>query len=222
MKILDVLYQNEEIVIINKPAGLATQGGKGILHSVDTVLEQQYGKKLHLVHRLDKDTAGILIVAKNPVAAKKYTQLIASDAVKKNYCALCIGKPSVKEGFITSEIEQNGKTKQAQTFFCCEKISKKELSHKQISIEQNFSKIFFTLKTGRMHQIRIHAAKNNFPLIGDDKYGNFADNKILAKTFGIKKLQLASFSLEIPINNHIKKFSIPLPAHMIEAETILF
>ncbi|MGL4982069.1 MAG: RluA family pseudouridine synthase [Treponemataceae bacterium] len=218
MKTLEVLYQNNEIMIINKPSGLATQGGAGIVHSVDRILEKECNQKVYLVHRLDKDTAGILVVAKNPVSAAKYTKIISYGEAKKTYCAFCTGTPAQKEGYISLSIEQDGKIKAAETFFYCEKNVTKEIE----GTEYTFSKVFFELGTGRMHQIRIHAAQKNFPLIGDDKYGDFKKNKLLAKTLGIKKLQLASIALEIPIDGQRQQFSMELPSHMEEAQTLLF
>ena len=93
---IPIIYENDEIIIINKPAGLAVQGGQGVVHSVDRDFAEQVGYKIYLVHRLDKDTAGLMVVAKNPVAAGKWTKLIGSKIVKKEYVALCVGKCLLK------------------------------------------------------------------------------------------------------------------------------
>ena len=72
---IPIIYENDEIYIINKPAGLAVQGGQGVTHSLDVEFPKQVGSKVHLVHRLDKDTSGLMIVAKNPAAAGKWTKI---------------------------------------------------------------------------------------------------------------------------------------------------
>ncbi len=104
MNTLPIIYENENIYIIHKPSGLATQGGQGIVHSVDTVLPKQVGNKVYLVHRLDKDTEGLLIVAKNSKAASTWTELIAGKEIKKEYYALCVGKFNKEQGTIQEPI----------------------------------------------------------------------------------------------------------------------
>ena len=88
MNSIPVLYENEEILVINKPAGLAVQGGNGISHSLDKDFSQTLGYKIFLVHRLDRDTSGLMIVAKSAFAANKWTKLIGSKAAKKEYYVL--------------------------------------------------------------------------------------------------------------------------------------
>ena len=108
-----ILYSDEEIYVINKPAGLAVQGGKGITHSLDIDFAKEVGQKVYLVHRLDKETCGLMIVAKNPLAAKKWTKLISSKQVKKEYFAMVADvieqvNPKNKEellAFINHEVE---------------------------------------------------------------------------------------------------------------------
>ena len=85
MNTIPILYDNDEIFVINKPSGLPVQGGQGIKHSLDVDFSEQVGFKVYLVHRLDKDTCGLMIVTKNPIAANKWTKLIASKIAKKEY-----------------------------------------------------------------------------------------------------------------------------------------
>ena len=86
-----ILYEDEEIFVINKNSGLAVQGGANVKHSIDVDFAEEIGQKIFLVHRLDKDTAGLMILAKTQVAASKWTKLISSKAVKKEYIAICAG-----------------------------------------------------------------------------------------------------------------------------------
>ena len=199
---IPIIYENEEILIINKPAGLAVQGGQGVVHSVDRDFSDQLGYKIYLVHRLDKDTSGLMVVAKNPVAAAKWTKLIGSKVVKKEYIAVCAGRMPAKSGVINETIVQHGETKTAVTHYQV----LKEWDQDDIPM----CKLRLVLETGRMHQIRIHLAKNNCPIAGDDQHGNFKLNKLLKKACGIKRLQLSAVRLTIPLAGKEKVFEIPV------------
>ncbi|MCQ2592228.1 MAG: RNA pseudouridine synthase [Treponema sp.] len=209
MSDIPIIYENEEIYIINKPCGLPVQGGEKIRHSLDVDFAQQVGQKIFLVHRLDKETAGLMVVAKNSVAAGKWTKLIGSKQVHKEYVAICCGKINPKQGCIKDDLIQHGEVKYAETYYQVEKEWTKVLGEDNVSVD--FSKISLRLETGRMHQIRIHLAKNGCPICGDDQHGNFKLNKLLKKTLKIKHLLLFSVKLELPLNNKITAFQIPLP-----------
>ena len=208
---IPVIYENDEIIIINKPAGLAVQGGQGVVHSVDRDFAEQIGYKIYLVHRLDKDTSGLMVVAKTPVAAGKWTKLIGSKIVKKEYLALCAGKMPAKKGIIHEDIVQHGDQKSAVTHYQVEKEWTVPYENESGSGELALSLIRLQLETGRMHQIRIHLAKNNCPIAGDDQHGNFKLNKLLKKACGIKRLQLAAVRLTVPLDGKEKVFEIPNP-----------
>ena len=211
MNTIPILYDDEEIFVINKPAGLAVQGGQGIKHSLDVDFSEQVGHKVYLVHRLDKDTCGLMIVAKNAVAANKWTKLIGSKIAKKEYIALCVGKMHAKSGVIKEKLVQHGQEKSAITNYTVEKQWKKSYLVDDVQNEIDFSQIRLVLETGRMHQIRIHLAKQNCPIAGDDQHGNFKINKLLKKHFKIKRFLLASVRLTIPINGKDMVFEIENP-----------
>lgn len=212
MKTIPILYSDDEIIIINKEAGLSVQGGKNITESVDSLLPQQIGQKVFLVHRLDKDTSGILVVAKSSQGASKWTKLFGSHIIKKQYIALCYGKMKKDEGIIETPIEVKGITKNARTFY-------KVLKTVKLDIDENtnipLSLISLILDTGRMHQIRIHLAKNNCPILADDKHGDFKINKLVKKKLGIKTLQLAAIKLTIPLVEGEIVFEIDNPLYKI-------
>lgn len=203
---LTILYEDEEIFVISKNSGLAVQGGANIKHSIDVDFADEIGQKIFLVHRLDKDTAGLMIVAKNPAAAAKWTKLISGKTVKKEYIAICAGTIEPKKGIICEKIVQHGEEKKAVTNYEVEKEIETECG--------KLSQIRLLLETGRMHQIRIHLAKNSCPIAGDDQHGNFKLNKQLKKTLGIKKLLLASVKLTVPLQSKNQVFEIPLPEYM--------
>ena len=198
MNPIPIIYQNEEIFIINKKAGMPVQGGEKISHPLDEELAKQVGQKVYLVHRLDKDTAGLMIVAKTPAAASKWAKLIGSKEVKKEYIAICAGTLKQKKGEITEDIIQHGQTKRAVTHYQVEKEWQLEREGED---PVNMCQIRLLLETGRMHQIRIHLAKQGCPIAGDDQHGNFKLNKILRKAAGIKNLQLYSVKLSLPLEN---------------------
>lgn len=204
---IPIIYENNEIYVISKPSGLAVQGGKDIKHSLDVDFSQITGQKIHLVHRLDKDTFGLMIVAKNPLAANKWTKLIGSKAVKKEYAAVCAGQLKQKKGVISDNLVQHGQDKSAVTHYQVEK----EWVCKGADFEIPMSQIRLLLETGRMHQIRIHLAKNDCPIAGDDQHGNFKVNKLLKKNLKIKKLLLASVKLTLPLPEGEKVFEIETP-----------
>jgi len=209
---IPIIYENDEIIIINKPAGLAVQGGQGVVHSVDRDFAEQVGYKIYLVHRLDKDTAGLMVVTKNPVAAGKWTKLIGSKIVKKEYLALCAGKMPANKGVIHEDIVQHGDQKSAVTHYQVEQETDVLIDNEASEIKSvHLSLVRLVLETGRMHQIRIHLAKNNCPIAGDDQHGNFKVNKILKKACGIKRLQLAAVRLTVPLDGKERTFEIPNP-----------
>jgi 23S rRNA pseudouridine955/2504/2580 synthase len=219
MKSIPVIYENNEILIVNKPAGIAVQGGEGISNPLDKVFSEQTGYKVYLVHRLDQDTAGLMVVAKSPAAAAKWTKLIAGHEVRKEYDAVCIGKPAKKSGIIAEEIVQHKDEKKAVTHYMVTGEGSVPCSDGTVL---PVSLVHLTLETGRMHQIRIHLAKLGCPIAGDDQHGNFRQNKLLRKAAGVKRLMLASVSLSIPAAGRDtadaaghEVFTVPMPEHML-------
>ena len=227
MNCVSILYENDEIYVINKPSGLAVQGGQGVAHSLDVDFSKQVGAKVYLVHRLDKDTAGLMIVAKTPAAANKWTKLIGSKVAHKEYVAVCAGSINPKKGVIKDDVVQHGDNKTAVTYYNVEK--EWDVNYQQPDGQEGqaaqvgqaarqgsvkMSQFRLLLDTGRMHQIRIHLAKQGCPIAGDDQHGNFKVNKILKKTLKVKKLLLASVKLTMPLEGKEQTFEIDLPDYM--------
>lgn len=164
-----LIYENEHFIAINKPAGLATQGGTKINLSIDDALKYLNYK---LVHRLDKETSGLLIIAKNYESSVKLVNAFKEKLIAKTYIAVVFGRPLEDSGEIRGLIgkkrdgayeivdidNENGKL--AITYY---KLLK--------PLNNNLSLIEFTLITGRMHQLRFHAKLLNCPIVGDTKYG---------------------------------------------------
>lgn len=235
MKEIPIIYENNEILIVNKKAGLAVQGGEGVKNPLDSLLCEQLGGKVYPVHRLDKETSGLLVVAKTSAAAHLWTGLIASGQVKKEYQALCFGlvqglKSSTalgKTGRLTQKVQVAGAGKTAETFyqvagvFPAAEIAGMKEHLADLGENPLFSLLNLTLGTGRTHQIRIHLAQAGCPILADDKHGNFKVNKLIKKAVGIKTLQLAATRLTIPLEGRATTFQIPLPPHMEEALSVL-
>ena len=198
MNSIEILFENNEILIINKPVQLAVQKGKGINKSLIEILEKDLNKKIYPVHRLDMDTSGCLIIAKNKEAASKYSKLFFDNKIEKTYHAIVYGHFNSPFGVIYDDIKVKGKNKKAETGY---NVIKKFAKYSLVEIK---------IMTGRMHQIRIHFNKINHPIVGDNKYGNFSLNKELNKKFNIKKLML--YAKSININKKIK-IKAPLPDH---------
>ena len=206
-----LVYQDSEIVLINKRAGLASQGGAGVSHSVDADLSEQLGQKIYLCHRLDKETSGLLLCAKSPAAANKWSRLIGEKSVTKEYKALCFGRPPSPRGKISLPIVERGQSKPALTYYELEKeiVGSRPTMTEDTRQSIPLSLMRLTLGTGRAHQIRIHLAKSGLPIAGDDQHGDFKLNKEAKKLLGIKRLCLCAFRLTLPLAGGQKTFEIP-------------
>jgi 23S rRNA pseudouridine955/2504/2580 synthase len=203
---LDIIYEDNVCIVINKPAGLAVQGGKGVGVSLDSVLAKTWPERPLLVHRLDRDTSGLILVAKTKEAARHFSQLLGEErAVIKRYLAVCKGKPEQAEGVIRAELDVRGTVKNSETRY-------RLLS---ASGDGEFSLLELELGTGRMHQIRRHLAMTGNPVLGDDKYGDFKLNHQLRKTVKLRNLLLHASRLIIPeaAGNRRLDLSAPLPAY---------
>lgn len=198
---LDIVYQTDEILVVNKPCGMSTQGGRGAGITLEEVLQHQLGqsgkREVYLVHRLDRDTSGLMIVARSSAAAAKWASLIKSRQVQKEYMALCIGLPRLMQGTIKTPIDGAP----AKTRYEVLGAGQTEINNAQMGGGGGcltLSLIRARLVTGRKHQIRIHLASIGYPIAGDDKHGNFALNRTLRKECSLRALCLASVKLTLP------------------------
>ena len=198
---LRILFENDSCLILDKPSGLAVQGGEGVSVSLDSILSEQYPLRPLLVHRLDKDTYGVILVAKTKEAAAGFSALFAGGQAKngralvKQYLGVCSGIPSQEQGVIRQKLEIRGKRglrseKESETHY--KLLSASDAGGIPCSLLE------LELGTGRMHQIRRHLARIAHPLLGDDKYGDFSLNKKLRKLCGLKHLLLHASRLVIP------------------------
>ncbi|GHU26507.1 RNA pseudouridine synthase [Spirochaetia bacterium] len=182
MKNVPIIFENADYIVLNKPAGLAVQGGAGITVSVDSLLAMERDPRPLLVHRLDKETSGLLLVAKHKQAAADFSRFLGAGGVSKYYRALCAGTTDHDSGCIRIPLDIRGTLKKAET------------SYRLLAAGGGYSLLELELGTGRMHQIRRHLAQTGTPIIGDDRYGDFSLNKQLK----IRKLLLYAARILIP------------------------
>ena len=210
---IPVLFENDLCMVLDKPSGLSVQGGEGVRVSLDSILSENYSTRPLLVHRLDRDTSGVILVAKTKEAAGGFSALLAGGkagekkAVVKQYLGVCAGNPGT--GVIRLSLEIRGREKEAETFYrLLSGGSAGDISCSLLELE---------LGTGRMHQIRRHLAHAGHPLLGDDKYGDFSLNKKLRKEYGLKHLLLHASRLIIPPSPSLLPegldISAPLPEY---------
>ena len=156
-----IILKNSDYLIINKWNGIASQGGSKINFSIDDIIKEfnAEGSKLRLVHRLDKETSGIMMLALNIQSSRYFHSLFLNRKIKKTYYAIVENKPPKKIGRFTDVIIEKGKKNNAETKY---------------EIVKNLDKNLYLLKlfpkTGRKHQIRIHCAVNGCPILADLKY----------------------------------------------------
>ena len=218
-----IIFQNDQFMVINKPAKLAVQGGSAIELSVDLWLQtinQSRPKRqgLSLVHRLDKDTTGVLIIAKSHESASIITAKFKSRAVKKIYHALCVGRPSLNlSGTINDKIGlavgKNALEKMAVNKDGDEAQTKWRVL--ATSDAHNCNYLELSPHSGRKHQLRVHLSHYGCPIIGDGKYGGKLAHSLLPNN---KNMLLHAYEVHIPdIDGKIISIRAPLPEAFYQA-----
>jgi 23S rRNA pseudouridine955/2504/2580 synthase len=172
-----LLYEDDKVLVFDKPSGLAVQGGSGVVRSVDSMLEawrNKKGEKPRLVHRLDRDTSGVLVVARSRLAAMKLAESFKKRETKKTYWALVKGVPKQREGKISTWLikEPTPDGDRMRVADHGEKGADHAVSFYRVVEQagQNLSWLEMEPYTGRTHQLRVHAAHIGCPIIGDPKY----------------------------------------------------
>lgn len=212
---LDIIYEDNALVVLNKRAGIAVHEGKTVSkkESVLGILETQYrdrGIKPQLVHRLDKDTSGLLLVAKNPESAKELESCFETGAVEKEYLCLLVGRLPNNEGKIDFPLPgRGGNPVRALTRY---------------RVVKKFSEVTLVraaIETGRLHQIRLHFAKLGYPVVMDDQHGDFGFNKRFRKAYGLKRQFLHAEILKIKTKGKLLEWTVPLATDLGEILRLL-
>jgi 23S rRNA pseudouridine955/2504/2580 synthase len=223
-----MLYEDKKVFVFNKPAGLAVQGGSGVVRHVDGMLEafrNAKGEKPRLVHRIDRDTSGVLVVARTRGAAQKLTAAFRERDTQKTYWALVKGVPKKREGRISTWLVRE-QTPDGDRMRIC-KHGEPDADHAVSDYRlvaaagQRMSWLEMQPVTGRTHQLRVHALHMGCPIIGDPKY--FDDDPNWEFPGGIqKKLHLHARRIVIPHPDGGKiNVTAPLPPHMIQSWNLL-
>ncbi len=207
-KNIDIIYEDKDIIVINKPSGLLTvatekEKNKTAYHLVMEYLKKKNkNNRIFIIHRLDKDTSGIIMFAKNERAKHLY-QDNWNDIVKKRcYYAVIDGKMENKEGTIKSYLKENGN----MVYSVKDRSGKLAITeYKVLKERKNISLLDINLKTGRKNQIRVHMKENKTPILGDLKYGE--------KSKLINRFALHAYKLELvnPVTKKLLTFEINMP-----------
>jgi 23S rRNA pseudouridine955/2504/2580 synthase len=212
-----VIYEDAALLVIDKPAGVAVHGGSGVSFGVIESLRaaRAQAKLLELAHRLDRDTSGLLIVCKKRSALTEVHRQLRAGEVEKVYTAIVKGAPA-EASFELAEPLHKYVTASGER-----RVSVREggmAARTKVRVRKRgtrFSLLEVRLLTGRTHQIRVHLAHAGHPVLGDDKYGDFALNRDLARQ-GVKRLCLHAGRLAFaqPLTGERLRLEAPLPADM--------
>jgi 23S rRNA pseudouridine955/2504/2580 synthase len=177
-----VLYRDDQIIVLNKPPGLATQGGPGITRHLDGMLDvlRGEGDRPRLVHRLDRDTSGVILLARTAAVAARLSALFRSREVEKTYWAVVVGRPLPVEGQIDQALKRVASAFGERTIVADRKDKEGQRAYTNYrtldNAGQKFAWMEFQPLTGRTHQIRVHSVSLGTPIVGDAKYAEPRDN----------------------------------------------
>ena len=219
-----ILYEDNDIIAFNKPSGLAVHGGSGIQMGLIEAARalRPLAKRMELVHRLDRDTSGCILLAKKAQVLKLLHEQIREDEMSKEY--LCLVKGHWPEGKCKVDVPLLKNTLQSgERMVQVSKDGKPSISY--FTVQERFADcdlVAVKLKTGRTHQIRVHALSQGCPLVGDDKYGDKDFNKAFKST-GLKRLALhAQFlGFKHPVTEQWIRLEAPLFEDFQQALQIL-
>ncbi|MDE2235221.1 MAG: 23S rRNA pseudouridine(955/2504/2580) synthase RluC [Gammaproteobacteria bacterium] len=191
-----ILYEDDQLLVVNKPAGMAVHGGSGVSFGVIETLRTSRPEQavLELVHRLDRDTSGCLLVAKKRSALRMLHAAMREGRVEKRYLALLAGAWSGGERIVRLALEKNVLQSGERRVRVAAAGKRAETRFNPLQTFKNAALVEATILTGRTHQIRVHAAHLLHPVSGDDKYGDRQVNKEMRR-IGLKRMFLHAFSL---------------------------
>ena len=221
-----VVYMDDTLIVMNKPFGLPVQGGPGIVRHLDGLMEgfrQGAGDKPRLVHRIDRDTSGLLLLARSPGVAAKLAAAFRSRQVQKTYWAVVAGRPSPQQGRIDLPLVKFGGLRGGERVAVAdegeEDASSALTDYRTLDAAgRKLSWLELSPLTGRTHQLRVHCVALGAPIVGDNKYGGQA-----AQMEGLpEKLHLHARALSVPHpHGGTLELQADLPPHMRETFRII-
>jgi len=208
-----VVHEDAAILVVDKPSGVAVHGGSGVSFGVIESLRaaRPQAKLLELAHRLDRDTSGLLIICKKRTALVELHRMLRDGEVEKVYMAVVRGAPA-QESFEIREALHKHVTSSGERRVSVQEDGKAALTRVRVVKRGELSLLEVRLLTGRTHQIRVHLAHAGHPVVGDDKYGDFALNKKVKKRL---LLHAARLSFRHPLSGERLKLQSPLPEDFV-------
>lgn len=210
-----IVYEDKNLLVLNKPSGMAVHGGSGISFGVIELLRYARTdlKELGLVHRLDRETSGCLVMAKRKNILRKLHESFRKGEVEKNYLALVVGSWQLGDQLIDLPLHVNNRKHGERHVIVNSKLGK--TAQTKISFSKkygNYSLLRCIPITGRTHQIRVHLAHLEFPILADHRYGNFEENLFAKNKLGIDRIFLHSQSISFSNNEgNDLHFTAPMP-----------
>ncbi len=216
-----ILHRDDMLIVIDKPAGLAVQGGSGTTRHLDGLLDAlrfDASERPRLVHRLDRDTSGVLVLARTRAAAATVTAAFRDRAAKKLYWALVRGVPHPAAGRIESTIEKTaaggGREQMASSATGKSAVT---VYRTVAQASERFAWLALTPVTGRTHQLRVHCSEAGYPIVGDRRYGDRPETPAHTEVLG-RGLHLHARRLEMPHpGGGTLRVIAPLPSHMLQS-----
>ncbi len=215
-----ILFEDDNLLILDKPSGLAVHGGSGIksglIESIRTI--KPAWATLELAHRIDRETSGCLILAKQRTTLNALHDLFREGQVNKGYLTLVAGIWDSDNNMIDAPLDRNNRADGERSVRVSEQ-GKRAVSHFKLltNYRRHFSCSMLEVRidTGRTHQIRVHSAHVGYPVLGDDRYGDRESNRVLRK-MGLKRLFLHAHELEfqLPGSNEAIHVHAPVPADL--------
>ena len=208
-----ILYEDDRLLVVNKPPGLAVHGGSGLaLGLIEALREIRPGMPLELVHRLDRETSGVILIAKKRSMLRYLHECLRGTGVDKRYLALVVGQWPAHRREVEAPLRKN-ELQSGERMVKVAADGKPALT--EFRVVQRFDGATLVEArpiTGRTHQIRVHAQLAGHPLVADDKYTSEADNQIFrARGFRRLCLHAASLTVCLPGEREPRRFEAPLP-----------
>jgi len=213
----DILFEDDGFLVLNKPAGFAVHGGSGLSSGIIEGLRQirPDAKFLELVHRLDRDTSGCLLIAKKRSVLKLLHEFFRDDQVQKTYLALLAGQWARKKLVVTAPLLKNVSKGGERMVVVSQSGKEAETLFRRIKTFNDATLVEASPKTGRTHQIRVHAAFLGHPIVGDDRYGSDELNrKFKARGYKRMFLHAQQVTFKHPITGDSLTIVAPLPRQL--------